>query len=216
MNDHLTGTVVLPPATTPTKALVLLHGFGANGDDLAALAPLLQQYLPDLAVFAPNGPLESGYGEGYAWFSDNGWTFVDRPGIGTAHELLQDYLEQEVLGAAGISLQNTVVAGFSQGAMTALFSVPRLPMPVAGLVSMAGAMMWQDELVSEPFHTCPVLVLHNRDDDVVQVQAAEEIADQLAELGFDDVDLHIFPRGGHSINEQGLAELLGFLQRVLV
>ncbi len=49
----------LAPASggKPRSLVVLLHGYGSNGDDLISLAPLIQPMLPDTAFVAPNAPL---------------------------------------------------------------------------------------------------------------------------------------------------------------
>jgi phospholipase/carboxylesterase len=48
----------LAPASgaKPRSLVVLLHGYGSNGDDLISLAPLVQHLLPDAAFVAPNAP----------------------------------------------------------------------------------------------------------------------------------------------------------------
>ncbi|MEJ2027280.1 MAG: hypothetical protein P8X52_07475 [Limibacillus sp.] len=55
--ETLEGPRQEPKSGGPAKALVvLLHGWGADGNDLIGLAPLLGQVLPDAAFVAPNAP----------------------------------------------------------------------------------------------------------------------------------------------------------------
>ncbi len=53
----LTGPA-LPPASggTPKQVVVMLHGVGADGNDLIGLAPFFQQVLPDALFVSPDAP----------------------------------------------------------------------------------------------------------------------------------------------------------------
>ena len=58
------------PRSGQTKSLViLLHGYGADGNDLIGLAEPLSQYMPDTAFRAPNAPQRCRVNPmGYQWF----------------------------------------------------------------------------------------------------------------------------------------------------
>ena len=47
-----------PPASggPARQAIVFLHGYGADGDDLIGLAPLFAETLPDAAFYSPHAP----------------------------------------------------------------------------------------------------------------------------------------------------------------
>src|SRR3546814_17405562 len=52
------------------QLVILLHGVGADGQDLIGLAPHLAQVLPDAAFVAPNAPYPCDMAPfGYQWFS---------------------------------------------------------------------------------------------------------------------------------------------------
>jgi phospholipase/carboxylesterase len=48
----------IEPRGTPTALVVLLHGYGANGDDLIALGEVWRRHLPQAVFVAPNAPEE--------------------------------------------------------------------------------------------------------------------------------------------------------------
>ena len=58
------------PKSGETKSLViLLHGYGADGNDLFGLADPLSDYMPDTAFRSPNAPERSAMNPmGYQWF----------------------------------------------------------------------------------------------------------------------------------------------------
>src|SRR5262245_42275382 len=69
--DALNGPSHLPREGKPTSIVVLLHGYGADGNDLIGLAPYFAQSLPNTAFYSPHAPnpLEGGWGGGRQWAS---------------------------------------------------------------------------------------------------------------------------------------------------
>ena len=54
----------------PGHLVVLLHGYGADGNDLIGLAPVLAPLMPDVVFLAPNAPYPcEGNPFGYQWFA---------------------------------------------------------------------------------------------------------------------------------------------------
>src|SRR4051812_37160553 len=58
-----------------TPGVIVLNGYGANGDDLIGLAPYLAQSLPQTMFYAPNAPQawEGGGAGGRQWFGLQGY-----------------------------------------------------------------------------------------------------------------------------------------------
>jgi len=205
--DKLTGPQHVPTKTA--KAVLCLHGFGSNGDDLFGLVAPLEASLPtekqgQTAYFCPNAPLELDFG-GRAWFSDKNWTFRDRKGIAAAQDMIWHYIETEIL-PLGLTPEDVTILGFSQGAMTALFLAPRLPHKLGGVIAHSGHMFWQEELEAITCQKPPILVLHGEDDDVVRPDDGMAAATDLRALGF-DVEEHLFPNLGHGIDGRSLATI---------
>jgi phospholipase/carboxylesterase len=208
----LRGAAHVPPQAT--GAVVFLHGYGSNGDDLMGLAPLMAPPLPHIAFFGPNAPRPTVFGMGYQWFSDAGGTFDDRTGIAEATTLLEDYLTTTVWGTHGISPQKTVLVGFSQGTMTALFAAPRLKQKIAGVVGFSGRLMYAQELADGSGHRLPVLLAHGTDDDVVPATDSQRAQEALTALGF-AVQTAFYPDLPHSIDMRGISDALRFIQEVI-
>ena len=87
-----------PPSSggKPRKLVILLHGVGANGDDLIGLAPYWAQALPEAEFLAPNAPYPCDMAPfGYQWFS-----LLDRSpgpmlaGIRAAAPILDGYIDE--------------------------------------------------------------------------------------------------------------------------
>lgn len=198
------------------KAVVLLHGFGSDGDDLFSLAPYIaRDGLQEVAFFAPNGPSQTDTGEGYQWFSDKGWTFIDRDGIEEAKDLLESYIIKHVCKKNNIAFEDVAIVSFSQGTMTSLFAAPRFREKIAGVVALSGRMMWHEELEGEDnYQKIPVHIMHGELDEVVEANESYISYSELEGLGFDDLSINVFGDLGHAIDERVIAKTSEYLRNI--
>jgi phospholipase/carboxylesterase len=201
----------LPPASGKvTELVVLLHGYGADGNDLIGLAPHWQKLLPGAAFVAPNAPDRvPGAPSGFQWFPI---ARIDphemRDGVSSAAPRIGEFLDAE-LARLGLPPERLVLAGFSQGAMLALhLGLRRAP---AAIVGFSG-------LLADPppaeGHRPPVLLTHGGADTVIPVGAMFAAAASLGAAGA-AVQWHMAPEMGHGIDEQGLSLAGNFLAMAL-
>jgi phospholipase/carboxylesterase len=94
--------------------------------------------------------------------------------------------------------------GFSQGAMTALFTGLRRATPPAALLAYSGALLAPEALTAEIVSRPPVLLVHGEADEVVPVQASRNAEAALRAAGV-PVQALYRPGLGHGIDEAGLA-----------
>lgn len=92
-------------------ALILLHGYGARGDDLVGLGEVLAGSLPGVQVLVPEAPFRL-IGSGRAWY-------VESPGEAVESRELVGQLIDELV-AEGTPRGQIAVVGFSQGATMAV------------------------------------------------------------------------------------------------
>lgn len=190
---------------------VLLHGFGAPGDDLVALAGQIQA--PVRLVF-PEAPLELGglYGDSRAWWLLDLKRLEDELRRGVPHDRRDEIpdglaaardhvirLLDQLAARLGIADDRLVLGGFSQGAMLSLDVALHRPAPPAGLLLMSGTLIaeaiWRPRLAS--LAGVPVMVSHGRHDPLLPYHVAEILRDRLGEAGA-VVDWQPF-LGGHEI-----------------
>ncbi|BCX10936.1 MAG: serine esterase [Fischerella sp.] len=162
--------IQVPPTTgkVPKGLIVALHGWGANAEDLASLAPFLN--LPDYQFLFPNAPFPHPYSPmGRAWYDLS--TENMYKGLAESRQLLTDWL-LSLESSTGVPLSRTVLSGFSQGgAMTLDVG---LKLPLAGLVVMSGYLHpgAVPDATSTTTASPPVLIMHGRYDQVVPLRAA--------------------------------------------
>lgn len=196
------------------QLVILLHGLGADGEDLLPLADHFAPFLPDAAFLSPHAPQKCDMAPvGFQWFSLQSAAPDDiLHGVTQSAPLLQDYIDR-ALQTYSLEEENLVLIGFSQGTMMALYCGLRRAKPIAGIIGYSGAHVhgedWQKEITAKP----PVLLIHGEADPVVHVLASEAARAELAEIGV-PVELHKRPGLPHGIDEQGIEQAQNFLRRI--
>jgi phospholipase/carboxylesterase len=203
---------MMPPKSGTAKQLmVLLHGYGADGNDLISLGYQWRELWPDMVFVSPNAPeVCDQMPSGYQWFPVSGPLPIRRAvGVEAARPVLVNFLI-DLWAQTGISPASTVLAGFSQGAMMALHVGTSLDQQLAGIVAFSGAFVPAEGFGAGRFARPPVALVHGDMDGVVDPALSREAATALAGDGF-DVTLHISPGAGHGIAPDGLDFATSFL-----
>lgn len=202
---------MLPPKTggVAKQAVVLLHGYGADGSDLIGLGQHWGPLLPDAFFVAPNAPRPCGSNPfGFEWFPLE----VDRiagriEGAKAAAPIVVEFLN-DLWAQTGLTAADTYLVGFSQGAMMALHIGTALPQALRGIVSFSGAFVPADNFPAAD--KAPVALIHGDLDQVVDPNLSRLAATELTAAGY-DVSLHISPGMGHGIAPDGLDFATSFL-----
>ena len=202
------------PEGPPARLVVVLHGVGADADDLLPVARALSPTLPDAEWLVADGfhPF-SGGGTGREWFSIVGITEENRGArVKTAAEAVARWIDDE-LAARKLGWDRLVLLGFSQGSILANWlAVHRGPRAV---VAFSGRFADVAEPGSphDPIRTnTPVLVVHGARDPVIPVSNADDVKKALEARGA-RVTVSIHPALGHGIDAQGIDEARAFLAR---
>lgn len=196
------------PAGAPTHLVVVLHGVGANADDLYPVAKALSSTIPSAEWLVPDGfhPF-SGGGAGREWFSIQDVTEQNRPArVRQAASEVSRWIDDE-LKKRNLGNDRLILVGFSQGSMLSQWlAVHRRP---AAVVSFSGRFADDDASAKT---TTPVLIVHGTHDAVIPVRSAEEARTALEARGA-RVTVSIHQGLGHGIDRQGLDEARAFLSR---
>jgi len=201
----LSGPTVAPASGgKPTSLVILLHGYGSNGDDLIGLVPYWRQALPDTLFVSPNAPqpLPGSVGGFQWWGLDSLAPAARAAGVRVSATALNAFIDQQ-LAATGLSEDKLALVGFSQGTMMALHVGPRRKTPIAGIVGYSGMLADPDALAAEVKTKPPVLLVHGDADQVLPVAALGDAERRLKVLGF-DVASHVSRGLTHSIDDAGL------------
>ncbi|BBK44207.1 phospholipase [Allostella vacuolata] len=209
---QLSGPTLAPASGGAAREVVLLlHGLGADGNDLIGLAPYFAQHLPHAAFAAPNAPFPCDMAPyGYQWFSLQDRTpAMMLAGIQAAAPLLDAYIDA-LLEEHGLGDDRLAFVGFSQGTMMSLHVAPRREREAAGVVGFSGALLAGDRLAGDLRSRPPILLVHGDADPVVPFEALRVASAGLAAAGL-PVKVERRPGLGHSIDEPGIRLATDFL-----
>src|SRR6202043_1925143 len=123
----------------PRRLVILLHGLGADGNDLIGLQQVWGRLLPEAEFISPNAPFPCDMAPyGYQWFSAQDQSPAARlAGVRAAAPILDGFIDQS-LAERGLADSRAALVGFSQGTMMALFVGLRRAQPAAGILGFSG------------------------------------------------------------------------------
>ncbi len=194
------------------QLVVVLHGYGADGNDLVSLAEAWRPALPNAAFIVPHAPSICGvYAGGREWFP---LPRIDpatiAAGTAAAAPALHRFLDAE-LATLGLGNGALALVGFSQGAMMALdVGITRKP-AIAGIVAYSGALT-RPVRPGEPGRP-PVLLHHGAGDTVVPAGALALAKAGLEAAGV-PVESHMRAGLGHGIDDAAVRLGGAFLVRI--
>lgn len=192
----------------PTKLMVLLHGLGSDGNDLISLVPYMQQFLPEYHFLSPHG-VES-YDSatfGRQWFSlqDRTQEVILRLAQKNASKVQdQIYLKQQELG---IENKDTVLFGFSQGAMMGVYLTLIQDKSFKAMLAFSGILI--TPLMIKNTAT-PICIVHGTEDQVVKVDESIKLA-TYCKVNYIRHQLLLVPNLKHSIDITGIECAIQFL-----
>ena len=209
--------------------VLLLHGFGAPGDDLVSLADALDVPTGTRFVF-PEGPLSLSFGprDARAWWLIDMTRMQADQMAGRVRDLSQDIpkglaLARETMLAFlkvveqqfSADPRKTILGGFSQGAMLSCDVMLRSTQPYAGLIQLSGTLLATQEWTPllQKRKGLPVFQSHGIQDEILPYVGAEALRDTLTHAGF-SVEWHSF-RGGHEIPRAVLQRLGPFITKAV-
>ncbi|MCH8127925.1 dienelactone hydrolase family protein [candidate division KSB1 bacterium] len=189
-------------------AMILLHGRGADAQDILTLAPELDQ--PDFAYLAPNA-------NGNTWYPQSFMAPVSQnePGISSGLQTIADVLAQ--LSQAGFPPEKVMLLGFSQGACLSLEFIARNARRYGGVAGLSGGLIgpegtprnYNGSLAGTPvFLGCSDVDFH------VPKERVSETAKILQELG-GEVTERLYPNMEHTINQDEIDVVQGMMSSVL-
>lgn len=183
------------PLSEAKKAIIMLHGRGANAESIMSLASQLN--LSDAAILAPQATNNSWYPYSFlAPLEDN------QPALDSALKLIDDVVEQIL--SAGIPKNKLYFLGFSQGACLALEYTARHAADYGGVIAFTGGLIGEvlnpDKYSGDFVHT-PVFITTGNPDPHVPLTRVQESVDILEKLNA-EVSLRVYNGRPHTIQSQ--------------
>jgi len=193
----------------PEKLVVLLHGLGSDGNDLISLVPYIQKAMPACHFISPHGIEAYDMAPfGRQWFSlrDRSAPVVLK--LAEQNAPLINELIKHKQKELNITNDNTILIGFSQGAMIAMYLTLTQTEPYGTTIAFSGRLLPPTNLINS---LTPICLIHGNEDDVVDPQETNNAAKYFIEKGIKHEKL-IINNLAHSIDDKGLKFALQFLK----
>jgi phospholipase/carboxylesterase len=176
------------------RVLVMLHGRGANAEDILSLANYLN--VQHFTLLAPQA-------------TDNTWypnsflapPYTNEPWLSSAISLIDDITDDIIDN--GIDYNNIFFLGFSQGACLTLEYVTRNAKRYGGVAAFTGGLIGDriyEQHYKGDFQSTPIFIGTSDPDPHVPLERVEESVKILKDLNA-EVTEKIYKNMGHTINE---------------
>jgi len=203
-------------------AVIWLHGLGADGHDFEPVVPELvgrgERAWRFVFPHAPQRPVTLNGGMRMrAWYDIIGLdrkAQEDEAGFKQSQRSIDELIAKE--RARGIPAARIVLAGFSQGGAVSLYTAPRYPERLAGVMALSTYLPLPRLLHAERVPAndgTPIFMAHGLADGVLPLSMGIESRDLLGAAGF-PVEWHQYPMA-HSVCAAEIADIRNFLLRVL-
>ena len=194
--------------------LLLVHGFGADENDLFGLAPFMDERF---FIVSPRAPFNLPYG-GFAWFeltiqpNNVGYNVKE---FDQSRQRILEFVD-ELIAEHDLDAKRVYLCGFSQGAIMSLSVMLSEPEKFAGVAAMSGramAEMLPAQNNLDALKDFPVLVTHGIYDPVLPIENGRATNEILSRL---PVDLEYKEyRMAHEISQESLQDVTSWFRSKL-
>ena len=179
------------PEIGATGAIIWLHGLGADGNDFVPVAKQLQlpekQNIRFIFPHAPEIPVT--VNGGYvmpAWYDIFELSLdrkVDVVQLRASSKQVHDLIDREI--ERGLSSENIILAGFSQGGAVAYEAALTYPKPLGGLLTLSTYFATHESIVENAANkNIPILIQHGTEDSVVDEILGQRAYQLLVDRGY--------------------------------
>src|SRR5450631_2447816 len=215
-------TVEIETAAKPDAAVIWLHGLGADGNDFVPIVPELvrrgERAWRFVFPHATTRPVTLNGGMRMrAWYdiiSLDRKAGEDEVGFRDSDLAIRRLIAREV--ERGISADRIVLAGFSQGGAVSLYTAPRFPERLAGVMALSTYLPLAGRLAGEcaPANLAtPIFMAHGLADAMLPIQLGLDSRDHLRSLGY-TIEWHQYPMA-HALCTAEVVDIRHYLFRVL-
>tara|TARA_B110001452_G_scaffold258579_1_gene253971 strand:- start:4036 stop:4695 length:660 start_codon:yes stop_codon:yes gene_type:complete len=217
MTFCLTTKIIAPEdGTKINNAIILLHGYGGDGEDISMVSLNWKRFLPNTVFLCPNGHERCSINpSGFQWFD---LTKEDPQYIleeSKKAEKKLNYFIEEVKDEYELKNLNICLSGFSQGCMMSINLGLTSIDNYNSIVGFSGKIIDQQDLKKRKTSSTKMLLLHGDLDTVVEPTALLEAKDFLIRNNV-EVETKLIKNSAHHIPVEASSLALGFIKKNLV
>ncbi len=217
MKFSLDTTTIYPEKGQDIKnAIILLHGYGGDGNDISILSLNWKRFLPNTIFLCPNGHEKCKINpNGYQWFDLS----IDDPNYILeeslkAEEKINFYIE-EIKNEFNLNNKKICLVGFSQGCMMLINISLTSKENFNCLVGFSGKIINKENLFNRIKSKPNILLIHGDQDTIVPVNFLLEAKDFLMRSNI-KIDTKIIKNCEHNIPTEASSAALNFIKKNLI
>lgn len=204
-----------PKGKKPDQLILLLHGYGQDGAYMMhKCGETLAGYFPKSLILAPSSPYRcKQFPDGFDWLRFDGpWIPKHKvEALKSMLAILREYLAEEI-EIHGLSLQDVIIMGFSQGSRLGLELSTSLPSPIKGVVACFTSAQKPERFLVERVTKPRMRLIHCKGDPLIPYTECLYAEKKLKEEGY-DVEIAILPGGGHRLSPEVVEAAVTFIQK---
>jgi len=210
-------TAIFPEKDQEIKnAIILLHGYGGDGNDISALSLNWKRFLPNTIFLCPNGHEKCKINPiGYQWFDLS----IDDPNYILeeslkAEEKIKLYIE-EIKNEFKLNNQEICLSGFSQGCMMSINISLTSKENFNCVVGFSGKIINKENLLKRIKSKPNIFLIHGDLDAIVPINFLLEAKDFMMRNNI-KIDTKIIKNCEHHIPIEASSAALNFIKKNLI
>ena len=212
MTFCLDSTIIRPEKSTNiNNAIVLLHGYGGDGEDIGMLTLNWKRYMPNTIFICPNGHEPCAINPlGYQWFDltkDNPEYIIEESR--KAEKKLNEFLD-EVKDEFKLYNDKISLSGFSQGCMMSINIGLTSKKKYNCIVGFSGKIINKNDLKLRIKNSTDILLIHGDQDNIVSPTHLLEAKDFFLRENL-QVETHLIKNCGHNIPVEASSIALNYI-----
>ena len=214
MTFCLNAKIIKPEDKNIKNAVILLHGYGGDGNDIAPVTINWKRFLPNTIFICPDGPETCSINPmGYQWFDLNSEDekYITKKAL-EAEVLLKKFIV-EIKNKFNLLNSNICLSGFSQGCMMSINVGLSEKEKFAGILGFSGKIINKIDLDKRIFSKPSTLLIHGDQDEIVPPVNLLEAKD-FFERNKIDIITKMIKGCGHNIPVEASSVGLIFLKKI--
>ena len=214
MTFCLNAKIIKPEDKNINNAVILLHGYGGDGNDIAPVTINWKRFLPNTIFICPDGPETCSINPtGYQWFDLNSEDeeYITKKAL-EAEKILKKFIA-EIKNEFDLLNSNICLSGFSQGCMMSINVGLSEKEKFAGILGFSGKVINKVDLDSRIFSKPSTLLIHGDQDEIVPPVNLLEAKD-FFERNKIDIITKMIKGCGHNIPVEASSTGLIFLKKI--
>ncbi len=193
------------------SVVLLLHGYGGNGEDISMLALNWKRYMPNTVFICPNGHQTCAINEsGYQWFdlTKDDPNYILKESL-SAEKIINKFLS-EIKEEYKVENSRIILSGFSQGCMMSINIGLTSSQVFNCIVGFSGKIINTENLKSRIKSHTQTLLIHGDQDDIVSPTCLLEAKDFFLRENV-NIETHLIKDCSHNIPIEASSLALNFI-----